>query len=349
MQATEGTADVRQPGVPVPPTVSTPPPGDGSTPRRSARTGARGMAARYGVLGTFAATILLFSVLRPETFLTLNNLRTMLTEIAPLVIASIGVTVVLVMNDFDLSIGSMITLSGTVTVYLIYRSGTPWPMAVLGGVGAGLAVGLLNGVLVAGARASSFIVTLAMGTVLSGVESRLSNSQSIFGQPPSGFSALANKTLGTLPLQVWIAGGVVLVVWVLLERSVSGRSMYAVGGNFDAARLSGIPVTRTRLVGFVIVAACAALAGVLISAQSGTSTPGVGLPLLLPIYAASFLGSTVLRPGTFTVLGTVIGSMFLQVISTGLILLDLATPVVSIVQGAILIVAVLLARIGAAE
>jgi ribose transport system permease protein len=332
------------------PTVATPnqaiSPGTARTNHFAFRSHLQTFAARFGVLSAFLLTVVIMSLLRPTTFATMTNARTMLTEMAPLTIASVGATVVLVMGDFDLSIGAMITLSGTTTVYLMFVSGLPPWFAILSGAGAGLLVGLVNGVLIAGAGTSSFIVTLAMGTVLTGIEGRLSNQQSIFGPTPQSFSFVANGSFLGASMQIWIAAAVVLVLWLTLEKSVIGRSMYAIGGNGEAARLSGIRVSVVRTVGFLTVATCAALAGILIAAQSGSSTPGVGLPLLLPIYAASFLGSTVLVPGRFSILGTVVGSMFLQVIATGLILLDLATPVVSVVQGSILIVAVLVARAG---
>ena len=122
--------------------------------------------------------------------------------------------------------------------------------------------------------------------------------------------------------------------------------MYAIGGNIEAARLSGLRVRRLRLAGFVIMAVCSALSGILLTSQAGQSTPDVGLPYLLPVFAAVFLGSTAIKVGRFNIVGTLVGVLFLQVISTGLIMLELKPAYVNIVQGGILAASVLLARLG---
>jgi ribose transport system permease protein len=133
---------------------------------------------------------------------------------------------------------------------------------------------------------------------------------------------------------------------VLLERTEIGRYMYAIGGNSEAARLSGVRVRSLRLLGFVIVAFSAAVVGLLLTSQSASYAPNLGISYLLPAFAAVFLGAAVFRPGEFNVLGTVIGVLFLGVIQTGLTMLNLQTYMINLVQGGILITAVLVSRLG---
>jgi ribose transport system permease protein len=253
------------------------------------------------------------------------------------------------MTDFDLSLGAMIGLGGTMAVVLMSKSDVNYVVAILLTLGLGALVGMTNGLAVAYAGASSFVITLAMGTILQGVEYQVSGQQSVFQNIPEAYKSLANAQLLGLSSQVYIALAVFAVLFVLLERSEVGRYMYAIGGNMEAARLAGLPVRRLRVVGFMIGSACAAVSGMLLTSQAGQSTPDLGLPYLLPVFAAVFLGSTAVRVGKFNIMGTLVGAIFLQVISTGLILLELKPAYINIVQGAILAGSVLLARVGASD
>lgn len=319
-------------------------------PSRATATGSLlALLRQHGVLVALAATVLLFSALRPGLFPTLDNAQTMLRQVAPLAIPAFGLTVVLVMGDFDLSLGAMIGLGGTTAVVAMSDAGmSPWA-AVGFAVAAAVVVGVANGLAIAYATASSFVVTLAMGTVLQGVEYQISGSRPVFEGIPDAYQRIADTHLLGISTQTYIAAGVFAVLYVLLEKTEIGRYMYAIGGNTEAARLSGLRVRELRLLGFVIMAVCSTIGGVLLTSQAGQSTPDVGIPYLLPVFAAVFLGSTVLKIGTFNITGTLIGVIFLQVISTGLVLLQLKPAYVNIVQGGILAGAVLLARTGSRD
>jgi ribose transport system permease protein len=227
------------------------------------------------------------------------------------------------------------------------KAAVPWQAALALALALGVCAGLVNGILVAYANASSFIVTLGMGTVLTGVEFSMTGQKTLYDGIAVGYMELGQGELLGLNVQVWVALAVTLGVLVLLEHTEVGRYMYAAGANPEAARLSGIRVRRLRLVAFVIVGAAAALAGILLTAQSGSSFSNAGQPYLLPAFAAVFLGSTVLRGGRFNPLGTLVGVLFLGVIQTGLTMLQLSTAVVDLVQGSVLVGAILLARLGA--
>jgi ribose transport system permease protein len=302
--------------------------------------------ARYGLLVAFAAMILAFSLAKPDSFPTGDNAKSILTAAAPALIVAAGLTVPLVMQDFDLSFGSMIGLAGGAAVVLMSEDNWAWPAAALVALGLGLAAGFANGFLVSYLGGSSFIITLAMGTVLVGLEYVFTDQETIFAGVAEGYAEIGQGEFLGLNNQIWIAAGIAIILWVLLDKSELGRYMYAIGGNPEAARLSGVRIRRIRLTGFVIVAVCAAIVGILLTAQAASSVPNTGVPYLLPAFAAVFLGSAVFRPGEFNIPGTVVGVLFLGVIQTGLTMLQLETFVINLVQGAILIIAVLVSQLG---
>jgi ribose transport system permease protein len=302
---------------------------------------------RYGLLIAFAVVIVVFSIAKPHVFPTGSNVKSILTESAPPLIMAVGLTVVLAMQDFDLSIGAMVGMAGGIVITLMVKDGVAWPLALVITLGFGVAVGVLNGYLIAFLGGPSFIITLAIGTVLTGIEFAFTNQATVFSGVPQGFVNIGAKSyiLG-LSNQIWIAVVIAVLLWILLDHTEIGRYMYAIGGNPEAARLSGIRTRALRLLGFVIVGVAAAAVGILITSQGGSYTPNAGAPYLLPAYAAAFLGAACFKPGEFNVPGTVVGVLFLGTISTGLTILNLQTYLINLVQGGILVAAVLLGRLG---
>jgi ribose transport system permease protein len=213
----------------------------------------------------------------------------------------------------------------------------------------GAAAGLLNGFMVSYLGGNSFIITLAMGTVLTGVEFALTKQATIYSGFPPTFLKIAQGTFLGLNNQIWIAFVAAVLMWALLDRTELGRYMYAIGGNQEAARLSGIRVKAFRVIGFILVGVAAAVVGILLISLSSSYSPNGGASYLLPAFAAVFLGAAVFRPGEFNVPGTVVGVLFLGVIQTGLVMLNFETYVINLVQGGILIAAVLISRLGAAK
>jgi ribose transport system permease protein len=300
------------------------------------------------VLVALVVTIIVFSALKPHVFPTGANLKAILEQFSPLAIIGFGLTVVLVMGDFDLSVPGMIGLGSAVVVALMSKHGVSYVLAILIGLLVGVGGGAVNGVLVAFAGASSFIITLAMGQVFNGFEYLITKQETIFQGIPNAYTQIATGTFLGLSNQFFIMLGVLVIIYLLLEQSTIGRFMYALGGNQEAARLSGIRVRELRTLGFMITGVCSVIAGVLITSQNDSQQPNSGMPFFLPAFAAVFLGSAVLRPGRFNVLGTVVGAFFLEVISFGLTELSLSTSVILLVQGVILAAAVLLSRLGRA-
>jgi len=314
---------------------------------RTGRQRAGVFFARYGVLLAFGAMLLVFSILRPSTFPTVDDAKSILVNAAPGMIVALGLTVVLVMGDFDLSIGSMVGFAAGAAVALMVYHGVVWQLAIVLVLLMALGIGIVNGLLVPVFGGNSFIMTLGMATILTGLEYAFTSQATVFQGVPQGYVNLGAKSFLGYSNQVWIALGVAIVLWILLDATELGRFMYAIGGNQEAARLSGIRTRLLRTVGFMIVAATAAMVGILISAAGAGYTPNAGQYLLLPAYAGAFLGAACFRPGQFNIPGTVVGVLFLGTIGTGLTLLNLQTYLINLVQGAILIVAVLLSTLAA--
>ncbi len=302
--------------------------------------------ARYGVILAMVATFAAFSLLRPDAFFTTFMMKAILRDCAPLLIASLGITFVLVMNDYDLSIGGLTALLATSCVLLVSEShvGLPVPVAILATIALGAALALTNGVLIAYVGLPSFILTIAMGTVFTGVGLQLTGSGSIYQGIPAGYVAIASGRTFGLSNQVYIAVAVLIVAHIFLRHTEAGRYMYAIGGNAEAARLSGVRVRLLKAVGFGVVGIAAAITAILLTSQAGAANPNTGLGLLLPAYAAAFLGSSMFRLGSFTAIGTAIGALYLQIIGSGLTILNLSGPLVQIIQGAILAAAIFLSR-----
>jgi ribose transport system permease protein len=321
--------------------------------RRPARIGTRlkRQLSRYGVLLAVLATFAVFSILRPDSFFTALTLKGILRDCAPLMIVALGITVVLAMNDYDLSVGGLTSLCAVLVVVLLSTQwvGLNWVLAIVLTIAIGALLGLGNGVLIAYVGLPSFILTIASGTIFAGLGLQIVNSQSVYlGISPSFVNLATGSWLG-LSHQVFIGLGVLALAHLFLRHTEYGRHMYAIGGNPEAARLSGLRVRHLRTVGFGLVGIAAAIAAILINSEAAAANPNTGVGLLLPAYAAAFLGSSMFRVGVFTPIGTALGALYLQIVGTGLTILNLSGPVVQMIQGAILAAAVLVSRLTRAD
>lgn len=319
------------------------PSGSGNAdPTRTPGSRAKSWLAKYGVLVMFVVVFAFFAASKSDVFLSADNLKAILQSSSAMAVVAFALTAVFVMREFDLSFAAMAGLAAAVATVLMTQSGVAWPIAVLIALAVGALAGAVNGWVIAYAGAPSFVITLALGTVLTGIEYALTNQQSVFDGVAAGYIGIGQgETLG-INRQVLIAAAVFFFVWILLDFTEPGRYMHAIGGNPDAAHLSGINVRRLRFYGFVLVGVAGAIAGIVISAQASSSSPNMGAPLLLPVFAAVFLGSAAFRPGEFNILGTLLGVLFLGVIQNGLTLMNASPAAINIVQGAVLIGAVLL-------
>lgn len=313
----------------------------------------RDFLTRFGLVVILGLVVIIFKVLEPDAFLSADNLRrTILSTGAftPLLILASGLTVVLAMGDFDLSFGNMVGLASGGAVALIVNHDQSTAVAILVPLAMALAVGLTNGALVAYIGASSFVITLAAGTILLGLETLWTDNKSITGIEDGFYRDLGTAdVVWELRLPFFIGIGFALLVWLMLDRTELGRYMYAIGGNREAARLAGIPVARIRTLGFIIVAIAATIVAIVLTGNLGGSRSNIGPPFLLDAYAAVFLGAAVFRPGRFNLPGTIVGVLFLRVVEVGLLVQNIDSSWINVTKGGILVFGVLLSQIGSAR
>lgn len=300
---------------------------------------ARALAERWSLLVAFAAAIAFFAAARPNTFLTLDNARAILDDTSVLVVLAVGVTAVLVIGEFDLSVGFVVGLAAAAGVGAMAFRGWPVWVAILVALGAGAVAGVANGVAVAHVRIPSFIATLAIGSIAAAIELAITRT-SIFADIPAGYSEIALTRVATIPMRALIAAAVVVLFLVILRRTVFGRHASAIGDNPAAATLTGVPVARVRMLCFVLAGLTAGLAAVLVTSSAGSYYPNLGTGYLLPAYAAAFLGLSLGSGLRFNVLGSYVGVLLLGTVTTGLTMMNQPSWVAALVQGCVLIAAV---------
>jgi ribose transport system permease protein len=294
----------------------------------------------YGMLVIFAAMIVVFSLLRPETFATSGNFTTIVNNQPVLVILALGAMITLVVGGFDLSLPSTLSLSSALAVGLQVKSGIPWVPVLIICLLLGLAIGLINGLIIARGGLNSFVVTLATSTILIGFATWYTGGQVLFGQVDAGFKTAGQGTLLGFVHPVFLALALVIGLWYLLEHTPIGRQMYAAGSNPDAARLSGVPTSSLTVLAFVVAGGLAALAGAVQAAKLGSAQPDIGAGFLLPAFASAFLGASVIRIGRFNPIGTLIGVLLVATGFSGLTLLGVEAWVQPIFYGVVLLLAI---------
>ena len=291
-----------------------PAPADGAATRGQRRDVAGMLRPMIGPLA-LVAIVAYFGVRYPDTFLTRTNLVTNVLEVvAFLIIVAAGQTVVMVVGEFDLSVGGVAALSTAVT--------------------------------------ASFIATLGMAQVFTSLANRRVDGKPVFGLVDHNFVDIARGDLLGVSNKIWISMAFAVVIWLLLDRTTFGRRMYAVGGNAHAAYLSGINGRRVRLAAFAIAGLSAALGGILQAATTATANTSAPQPWMLQSIAGVFLGMAMFRSGRPNLPGTVLGVVMLRTLDNGLNFTDLNDYVQNAISGAAIVLAVLppaLARLRAAR
>lgn len=308
----------------------------------------------YGTLLGFLIIVAFFWVQRPATFMSLRNLLNITQQVSILGVVAFTMTVVMVVGDFDLSVGTMASLAGIIAGTLL-QNDYSLDIAIFAALIVGMAGGVLNGVLIAYVGILPFVATLATLTVFGGLAFSISGGRTIFGQVfPDRFVDFANGGIQLfvlneqpvrLPHLTIVALVILAAVWFVLEQTVFGRRLYAVGGNMEASRLAGVRVRLLRMLAFVITGAGAALAGVMLTGQLATANPTLGDGLMLNAIAAVFLGMTMSQEGEPHVLGTLVGVLLIGVLANGFTQIGIDTYVQRILTGVIIIASVTLSSI----
>jgi ribose transport system permease protein len=301
---------------------------------------------RFGAILLLAIALFVYFSVTEDRFLTTANLENVLTGVAILWIVSLGMTFVVLTAGIDLSVGSMLALTGFVLARLL-NGGVPDLVAILLTIAVGVAIGaLLNGLLIGRLGFSFFVVTLGSMAVLHGIVSLWSGAETEYADSRLVESIGIGELLG-IPSTIWLMAATFAVAYYVLRFTYFGRDVYAVGGNLEAARLSGINVARTLVAVYAIAAGAAALATIVQVGRLGAASPIVGTELPLAAAAGVLLGGTSFTGGVGGVGGTAVGVLFIGILQNGLGIAGVSAFWQEVVTGSILILAVAIDRIRA--
>lgn len=293
-----------------------------------------------GAIYVWIALVVLFGIWIPDLFLQTRTVSTVLNQGAVTAIIAMAVIAPLAVGIFDLSIGATAALSSVCAAWLLGNTDASFvvvvPMAVL----VGALVGLVNAFIVVGLKVNSFIGTLASGSIIGAVTLGISDDRIMTAGIEAPFTYLATGELAGIQAPAWLMLAVMVALGLYLERSRTGRRMYAVGYSVETARLAGANTTRLQVGSLVCSGAVAAFAGVLLLARIQAADPNGGAAYMIPAFSAAFLGATQFRNGRFNTWGTVIAVLMLGTGSTGLLLAGAPNWGPQIFQGLALIVAV---------
>jgi ribose transport system permease protein len=300
----------------------------------------------YGLLALTALLFLIFSIVLPDTFPTLDNVSSILSNQSIPAILALGAMIPIVTGAFDLSIGFGLGFAHVVVLELIVNDGWPWAAAAVLVLVGGAAFGVVNGAIVEFGQIDSFIATLGTGTVMYGVTGWITGGARVVPGPqglPPAFTGLYDSTFLGLPLPAYYILALAVMLWLLLERLPLGRYLYVIGSNPRAADLVGIPTRRYGVYAFTASGVVVGLAGVLLAAQQQLGNPSVGMDYLLPAFVGALLGSTAIRPGRANAAGTVVAIAVLAIGLAGVQQLGANFWVTPLFDGGTLLVAVGLA------
>ncbi len=294
----------------------------------------------YGLPLLCLVLVALFSILLPDTFPTLFNLRAILADKSVIALLALAATIPMITGKIDLTVGYGIVLWHILAISLQTQMGLPWPAAVALVILCAALFGAINGWLVEVAQIDSFIATLGTGTVIYALALWHSGGRQVVGELPDGFVDIASAQLLGLPIGAFYVLAIGFVLWLITEYTPLGRALYVIGANPKAAELNGINVRGHVMAAFVASGVLSGLAGVLLASRLQIGQASVGLEFLLPALVGAFLGSTTLRPGRVNVWGTLIGVAILAIGISGIQQLGGAFYVEPLFNGLTLLVSI---------
>jgi ribose transport system permease protein len=290
-----------------------------------------------------------------DKFLTMDNGWNVLRQISVNICISVGMTLIVLTAGIDLSVGSVLALCGAITAGLL-KNGIKMPSAdlfigftllgaLLAGIIAGALLGLFNGFVITKFKVPPFVGTLAMLTIARGLTMLWTQGHPISNLGPS-FAVIGTGWLLGIPVPVWIAGWVVLIAVFITRQTRLGRYIYAIGGNENAAILSGISINKVKLIVYSIAGALAAVGGIMVTSRLDSAQPNAGTGYELDAIAAVVIGGTSLSGGKGSIGGTVMGAVIIGVLNNGLVLLNVSPFWQQVVKGAVILIAVIIDKGG---
>ncbi len=274
------------------------------------------------------------------SFLTVANITNVFTQVSVNAIIAVGMTFVILTGGIDLSVGSTLAISGALGASIIKSTGNMF-LAIIVAAIVGIVIGLVNGILIAKGKLQAFIVTLATMTIFRGATLVFTNGTPI-SKLPESFLNIGNAKLGFIPVPVIITIVIAAISIYILSQTKFGRYLYALGGNEESAKLSGINTDKIKILTYVVSGFVSAIAGVIITSRIGSASPNAGTGFELDAIAAVVIGGTSLAGGEGKISGTIIGALIIGVLNNGLNLMNVSPFYQSIVKGLVILIAVLL-------
>lgn len=273
-------------------------------------------------------------------FMTLSNITNIFTQVSTNAIIAIGMTFVILTGGIDLSVGSTVAISGALAASIL-KSTNNIPLAILVAAITGIVIGLINGILISKGKLQAFIVTLATMTIFRGATLVFTNGTPI-SKLSETFVKIGNGKIGFIPIPVIITIVILIISIYLLTQTRFGRYLYALGGNEDSAKLSGINTNKIKTLVYMISGFASSIAGIIIASRIGSASPNAGTSFELDAIAAVVIGGTSLSGGEGKITGTIIGALIIGVLNNGLNLMNVSPFYQSIVKGLVILIAVLL-------
>jgi ribose/xylose/arabinose/galactoside ABC-type transport system permease subunit len=297
---------------------------------------------RFGLLFSFALLLLGLSLLS-DRFLQISNLVNVLRQASINGIVSAGMTLVILTGGIDLSVGSVLALAAVIAADLM-KEGLSVPLAVAVALAVGAGLGMINGLIITRGRIPPFIATLGMLTVARGLTLMYTQGQPVTKLPPT-FRFIGAGTAGPIPTPIIVAGLTYLVGYLLLSRTRLGEYIYSLGDNPTAARMAGVPSHRMIVLVYAVSGLCAALAGLVLIARLDSAQPVIGQGYELNAIAAVVVGGTSFSGGEGSLLGTLLGVLFIETLNNGLNLLNVSSLWEQVVKGVVIAMALLLYKV----
>lgn len=309
-----------------------------TTPLSAPKASFNQVIAKYGTIFALIFVFLIFSV-TSERFIQVDNLLNIMRQIANLSIVALGMTAAMAAGEFDLAAGNVASLSGIVVTTLLVNDFSI-PVAILAAVMVGVLIGAVNGVIATKVNIPSIIVTLGVSSILVGIVFMITEGRAVYGGIPEAFNDIARGFIGPLSNLIIIMVLFVAITYLMLNKTITGRYIYAVGGNSKAANLSGINTTKYRIMALMISSVFAAIAGILLASRLGSGQPTGGTAFTMDGIGAVFIGMTTIKMGRPNVIGTLIGVALIGIMSNGLNMIGLPYYIQDMAKGAIMIGAV---------
>ncbi|WP_081464503.1 ribose ABC transporter permease [Sporosarcina newyorkensis] len=303
----------------------------------------KGSLQKLGPLIGLLLIIVIISIMSPS-FLTLNNLFNVLRQVSINALIAFGMTFVILTGGIDLSVGSILALTGAVTAGMMSGGMDPL-LAMLLGVLLGVILGAINGLIIAKGKVAPFIATLATMTIFRGLTLVYTEGRPISGLGDSAvFTMLGKGYFFGIPVPVITMSITFAVLYFILKKTTFGRRVYAVGGNEEASRLSGINVDRVKIYVYSLAGGLTAIASLILTSRLNSAQPTAGNMFELDAIAAVVLGGTSLTGGRGWIVGTLVGALIIGVLNNGLNLIGVSSFFQQVVKGAVILIAVLLDR-----